>query len=264
MLVDSHCHLDFPDFASELDAVLARAEAAGVGRLVTISTRVRRHADLIAIAERFPAVCCSVGTHPHHAHEELDITAADLVERTRHPKVVAIGEAGLDYHYDFSPRDAQEQGFRQHIAAARESGLPLVIHCREADDDMERILEEEMGKGAFTAVLHCFTGTRALAFTGIALGLSVSFTGILTFKKSDDLRAIAADLPADRILVETDAPYLAPGRFRGKRNEPAYVVETAKVLADVRGVSFDEIARQTTENFFRLFAKVPRAAAAAA
>ena len=264
MLVDSHCHLDFPDFASELDAVLARAEAAGVGRLVTISTRVRQHGDLIAIAERYPAVCCSVGTHPHHAHEELEITAADLVERTRHPKVVAIGEAGLDYHYDFSPRDAQEQGFRTHIAAARASGLPLVIHSREADDDMRRILEDEMGKGAFTAVLHCFTGTRALAFAGIDLGLYVSFTGVLTFKKSDDLRAIAADLPADRILVETDAPYLAPGRFRGKRNEPSYVVETAKVLAETRGVSFDEVARLTTENFFRLFAKVPREAAAAA
>ena len=261
MIVDSHCHLDFPDFSDELDAVVARATAAGVGRLVTISTRVRRHGDLIAIAERFPSVTCSVGTHPHHAHEELDVTATDLLERTRHPRVVAIGEAGLDYHYDFSPRDAQQQGFRTHIAAARESGLPLVIHSREADDDMRRILEAEMGKGTFSAVLHCFTGTRALALAGIELGLYVSFTGILTFKKSDDLRAIAAELPADRILVETDAPYLAPGKYRGKRCEPAYVTETAKVLAEVRGVSEAEIARQTTENFFRLFSKVPRPAA---
>jgi TatD DNase family protein len=264
MLVDSHCHLDFPDLAGDLDGVVARAEAAGIGRIVTISTRVRRHAGVLAIAERFPNVWCSVGTHPHHAHEELDVTVADLTECARHPKVVAIGEAGLDYHYDFSPREAQEQGFRTHIAAAREARLPLVIHCREADADMARILAEEMGKGAFAAVLHCFTGTRALARAGIALGHYVSFTGILTFKNSDALRAIAAELPADRILVETDAPYLAPGRFRGKRNEPAYVVETAKVLADVRGVSLDEITRQTTENFFRLFAKVPRAAAAAA
>ena len=264
MLVDSHCHLDFPDFAGELDAVVARAESAGIGRLVTISTRVRQHADLIAIAERFPSVWCSVGTHPHHAHEELDITAANLVERTRHPKVVAIGEAGLDYHYDFSTPDAQATGLRTHIAAARETGLPLVIHCREADHDMRRILEDEMGKGTFRAVLHCFTGTRELALAGVALGLYVSFTGILTFKNSHDLRAIAADLPADRILVETDAPYLAPGRFRGKRNEPAYVVETAKTLAEVRGVAFEEIARHTTENFFRLFAKVARTAAAAA
>src|SRR6188474_3685525 len=217
MLVDSHCHLDFPDFAPELEAVVARAEAAGVGHMVTISTRVRRHAQVLAIAERFPNVTCSVGTHPHHAHEELDITAEDLLARTRHPKVVAIGEAGLDYHYDNSPRDAQEQGFRAHIAASRETGLPLVIHAREADEDVANILRNEAKKGAFPAVLHCFTGGRELAFTGIELGLYVSFTGILTFKKSDDLRAIANDLPADRILVETDSPYLVPGKLRGKR-----------------------------------------------
>ena len=232
--------------------------------MVTISTKVKKHDDLIAIAERFPDVYCSVGTHPHSAHEELDVTTADLVARTRHPKVVAIGEAGLDYHYDYSPRDAQERGFRNHIAAARETGLPLVIHSREADDDMARILEEEMGKGAFPAVLHCYTGGPELARRAIALGLSISFTGIVTFKKSDDLRAIAASLPADRFLVETDAPYLAPGKFRGKRNEPAYVVETAKVLAETRGLSADDLARQTTDNFFRLFSKVPRPAAAAA
>jgi len=264
MLVDSHCHLDFPDFKEELDAVVGRAKAAGVGRFVTISTRVRRQDNLIAIAERFPEVFCSVGTHPHHADEELDIGTADLVARTKHPKVVAIGEAGLDYHYDNSPREAQAQGFRAHIAAARETNLPLVIHARDADADVAKILREETGKGAFPAVLHCFTGGRDLAFTGIELGLYVSFTGILTYKKTDELKAIARDLPADRILVETDAPYLAPGKFRGKRCEPAYVAETAKVLAEVRGVSTDEIARQTTENFFRLFSKVPRPAAVAA
>ena len=264
MLVDSHCHLDFPDFAAELDAVVERAGTAGVGRLVTISTRVRKQPDLLAIAERFPNVFSSIGTHPHNAHEELDITVDQLVERTRHPKVVAIGEAGLDYHYDFSPRAAQEQGFRTHIAAARTTQLPLVIHSREADDDTARILEEEMGKGAFPAVLHCFTGGPDLARRAVKLGHYVSFTGILTFKNSGDLRAIAQELPMDRILVETDAPYLAPGPYRGKRNEPSYVVETAKVLAETRGVSPDEIARQTTENFFRLFAKVPRSAAAAA
>jgi TatD DNase family protein len=206
-------------------------------------------------------VFCSVGTHPHHADEELDIGTAELVERARHPKVVAIGEAGLDYHYDNSPREAQEQGFRAHIAAARETGLPLVIHSRDADDDMAGILREETGKGAFPAVLHCFTGSRALALTGIELGLYVSFTGILTFKKSEELRAIAAELPAERILVETDAPYLAPTPHRGKRCEPAFVVETAKVLAETRGVSLDAIARQTTDNFHRLFTKVPRASA---
>jgi TatD DNase family protein len=261
MLVDSHCHLDFPDFADELDAVVARAHAAGIGRLVTISTRVRRQDGLLAIAERFPDVYCSVGTHPHYAHEELDVTAADLVAHTRHPKVVAIGEAGLDYFYDKSPRDAQERSFRQHVAAARMTGLPLVIHSREADADMARILEQEMEEGAFVAVLHCFTGSRELAERAVALGHYVSFTGILTFKKTDALRAIAAALPADRILVETDAPYLAPGTMRGKRNEPAFVVETAQVLAETRGVPFEEIARQTTENFFRLFAKVPPPAA---
>jgi len=263
-LIDSHCHLDFPDFADELDAVVARAQAAGIARLVTISTRVKRHGEVLAIAERFPDVYCSVGTHPHHAHEELDLGANDLVARTRHPKVVAIGEAGLDYHYDFSPRAAQEQGFRAHIAAARATGLPLVIHAREADDDVARILEEETGKGAFPAVLHCYTGGPDLAQRAIALGLFISFTGILTFKKSDELRAIAKNLPADRILVETDAPYLAPGRHRGKRNEPAYVVETAEVLAQTRGVTPAEIGRQTTENFFRLFNKVPRVSSKAA
>jgi TatD DNase family protein len=264
MLVDSHCHLDFDDFSGELDAIVARAQAAGIGRMVTISTRVKRRAGLIAIVERFADVYCSIGTHPHHAHEELDVGIADLVALTRHAKTVAIGEAGLDYHYDLSPREAQERGFRTHIAAARETGLPLVIHSREADADMAAILEEETGKGAFPAVLHCFTGGRDLAQRAIALGLFISFTGILTFKKSDELRAIAAELPADRILVETDAPYLAPGRHRGKRNEPSYVVETAKVLAETRNVAFEEIARQTTQNFFRLFSKVPRQAAAAA
>ncbi len=257
MLIDSHCHLDFPDFASELDAVVTRAREAGLGRLVTISTRVRRVAGVLAIAERFPDVYCSVGTHPHYAHEELDVTVDDLVAHARHPKVVAIGEAGLDYHYDNSPRDAQERGFRSHIAAARATGLPLVIHSREADADTARILEEETGQGAFPAVLHCFTGGADLARRAVALGGYVSFSGILTFKNSTALRAIATELPADRVLVETDAPYLAPNPFRGKRNEPAYVVETAKILAETRGVSFEEIARQTSDNFFRLFNKVP-------
>ena len=253
MLVDSHCHLDFPDFASELDAVVARAADARLMRLVTISTRVRRFAGVLAIAERFPDVFCSVGTHPHYAHEELDVTPDDLVAHTRHPKVVAIGEAGLDYHYDNSPRDAQERGFRTHIAAARATGLPLVIHSREADADTARILEEETGQGTFPAVLHCFTGGPDLARRAVALGGYVSFSGILTFKNSTALRAIAADLPADRILVETDAPYLAPNPFRGKRNEPAFVVEAARQIGELRGVSTEEIGRQTSENFRRFF-----------
>ena len=191
MLIDSHCHLDFPDFSTELEAIVGRAEGAGVGHMVTISTRVKRHAEILAIAERFPNVTCSVGTHPHHADEELDITAADLVSRSAHPKVVAIGEAGLDYHYDNSPRDAQRQGFLTHIAAARAAKLPLVIHTREADADTARILEDEMGKGPFSAVLHCYTGGAALAQRAVALGCYIGFTGIVTFKNSVDLRAIA-------------------------------------------------------------------------
>jgi TatD DNase family protein len=258
MLVDSHCHLDFPDFASEIDAVVVRARSAGIGRMVTISTRVRQHAKVLAIAEKFSDVFCSVGTHPHNAHEELDIDAKALMKIAQHPKVVAIGEAGLDYHYDSSPREAQAQGLRQHISAARQTGLPLVIHSRECDEDMTKILQDESGKGTFPAVLHCFTGGRDLAFAAIELGHYVSFTGILTFKNSQNLRDIAVALPPDRILVETDAPYLAPLPFRGKRNEPSYVVETAKVLAATRGVSLEDITRQTTENFFRLFNKVPR------
>ncbi len=256
MLVDSHCHLDFPDFADELEDVVARARAAGVQRMVTISTRVHRFAQIAAIADRFDDVFCSVGTHPHHAAEEPDITAADLVRIAASKKVVAIGEAGLDYHYDNSPREAQERGFRVHIAAARETGLPLVIHAREADADIARILEEETARGAFPFVLHCFTGGLDLARRGVALGGYVSFSGILTFKNSHALREIAASLPEDRLLVETDAPYLAPQPWRGKRNEPAFVVQTAKVLAEARGVGAATIAAATTANFYRLFNRV--------
>lgn len=264
MLVDSHCHLDFPDFAAELDAVVARARAAGVGRMVTISTKVRKQPELVAIAERYPDVFCTVGTHPHHASSEMDIDAGTLIGLTKHPKVVAIGEAGLDYHYDTGPRDDQLKSFREHIAAARETRLPLVIHARDCDADMAAVLTEEVARGPFKAVLHCFTAGAELARTAIDLGLYIGFTGILTFKSSLSLRDIAKSLPADRILVETDSPYLAPVPYRGKRCEPAYVAETAKVLAETRGVTPDEIARQTTENFFRLFSKVPQSLASAA
>lgn len=258
MLVDSHCHLDFPDFDEERDAIIERARAAGVGLMVTISTRVRKFPRIRAIAERYDNVYCSVGTHPHSAADEPDVTAEELIELSRHPKVVAIGEAGLDYFYDKSPRETQAEGFRRHIAAARETGLPLVIHARDADNDIATILAEEMGKGTFPALLHCFSSGKALALKGIELGLYVSFSGILTFKRSEDLRNIASELPLDRLLVETDAPYLAPQPWRGKRNEPAYVVHTNKVLADCHGLSEAEMATQTTENFFRLFSKVPR------
>lgn len=257
-LVDSHCHLDFPDFAEELDQVVARAHAAGVAKMVTISTRVRRFDAIKAIAERFDSVWCSVGTHCQNAHEELDISADDLARLAEHPRCVAIGEAGLDYHYDLSPRDAQEEGFRRHIAAARMTGLPLVIHARDADEDVARILEEETARGAFPMVLHCFSSGAELARRGLACGAYLSFSGILTFKTAETIREVAAFAPEDRILVETDAPYLAPLPYRGKRNEPAYTAKTAAVLAKVRGVSDDEIARITTDNFHRLFAKVPR------
>jgi len=260
MLVDSHCHLDFPDFSEDRPGVLSRAQAAGVGLMVTISTRVRRFDDIRAIVEEHTQVFGSVGTHPHQADEELDITADDLCRLAEHPKIVAIGEAGLDYHYDNAPREAQAQGFRAHIAAARTTQLPLVIHARSADEDMIRILEEETEQGVFPAVLHCFSSGAELARRGVALGLYVSFSGILTFKNSDALRAIAAEVPEDRLLVETDAPYLAPVPHRGRTNEPAFVAETAKVLARVRGWSEDEVARRTTENFARLFSKVPRSA----
>jgi TatD DNase family protein len=260
MLVDSHCHLDFPDFAGDLDAVIARARAAGIGRIVTISTRVRAFDQVHAIAERYEDVYCSVGTHPHNAGEETDITVDDLVRLAARPKVVAIGEAGLDYHYDRSPRDAQAAGFRTHIAAARETGLPLVIHAREADDDIAAILREEHEAGPFKAILHCFSSGRRLAETGIELGHYISFSGILTFKSANELREIARSVPQDRLLVETDAPYLAPTPFRGKRNEPAYVVETARVLAETIGLGPAEIAALTSENFFRLFDRVPRPA----
>jgi TatD DNase family protein len=258
MLVDSHCHLDFADFDIDRDAVVARARAAGVGTMVSISTRVRRFAALKAMASGYDRVFCSIGTHPHNAAEEPDVTVDELVTIAGDPIVVAIGEAGLDYHYDHSPRAAQMEGFRRHIAAARITQLPMVIHAREADADIAATLREEGGKGAFPAVLHCFSSGRDLAMTGIELGHYVSFSGILTFKTAEALRAIAAEVPLDRLLVETDAPYLAPVPHRGMRNEPSFVTGTAKVLGEVKGLTPDAIAAITTENFYRLFSKVPR------
>jgi TatD DNase family protein len=261
MLVDHHCHLDFPDFAADLDGVVARAGAAGVGTMVTISTRIRKFDQVLAVAERFDNVYCSVGTHPHNAHEELDFKTADIVRLAQHPKVVAIGEAGLDYHYKHSTPDAQAEGFRNHIAAARETGLPLEIHTREADDDTLRILEDEHAKGgAFPAILHCYTGGKNLALRAVELGLYVSFSGVITFKKTESLREIASLVPLDRILVETDAPFLAPIPYRGKTNEPAYVAHTAATVAEVRGIAADALAKATTDNFFRLFKKAKRPA----
>jgi TatD DNase family protein len=259
MLIDSHCHLDFPDLQSRLPEILAAASAAGVGRMVSISTHVARFEAYRALAEAHESVFFTIGTHPHNAAQEPDVPAERLVGLSMHPRCVAIGEAGLDYHYDKSPRDVQQRIFRTHIDASRKTGLPLVIHARNADEDMIRILSEEMGRGSFGAVLHCFSSGQRLAEVGVELGLYVSFSGILTFKNSEDIRRIAAAIPRDRLLVETDAPYLAPVPYRGKTNEPAYVTHTARVLAEVVGASEAGIAEVTTANFYRLFPKAAEA-----
>ena len=259
MLVDSHCHLSMETFIEDVDAVVARAHAAGVERLVTICTRVDEFAAVVAIAERFESVYCSVGIHPHEVASDEKINADRLVSLARHPKNVAIGETGLDYYYENSPRDMQQRSFRVHIEAARRTGLPLVIHSRQADDDMEMILREESGKGAFPAVLHCFSSGQQLAHTAIELGMYVSLSGIVTFSKAGALRKIVACLPVERLIVETDAPYLAPVPHRGKRNEPAFVVHTAAKMAELLGMDEGAFARQTRDNFYRLFSKVERA-----
>jgi TatD DNase family protein len=259
MLIDTHCHLDFPDFDAERDELVTRAGAAGVKQMITISTLVHRFDRIKAITEQYPNVFCSVGTHPNHAHEE-DIDTDELVRLSEYEKCVAIGEVGLDYFYDYATPERQAMGLRKHIAAARITGLPLVIHARSADDDMAEILRDEHARGAFPFLLHCFSSGPALARTGVELGGYISFSGILTFPKSTEIRDIARDVPRDRLLVETDAPYLAPKKWRGKRNEPSYVTNTAEILAETIGVSSEEIADITIENAFRCFSKMPRIA----
>jgi TatD DNase family protein len=255
MLVDSHCHLDYYAEA-EIGEVLARARAAGVAEMVTIGTRMGEQAETVKrLAASHPGVWATVGVHPHNAGEAPMPEVADLLAASAHPRVIGLGESGLDYFYDKSPRDAQREGFRRHIRAARESGLPLVVHARDADDDVATILEEEHTAGPFGFVLHCFSSGARLAQRALALGGYVSFSGILTFPKSQELRDIASGIPEDRLLVETDAPYLAPVPFRGKRNEPGFVPHTARVLAETRGVSAQHIAEATSANFRRLFAR---------
>lgn len=257
-LVDSHCHLDYPGLIERLPEVIERAEAAGVRLMLTVGTRVRQFERVLAISEAYPQVYCSVGTHPHHAAEEPDVTADRLVRLAAHPRVIAIGEAGLDYHYDFSPGEAQAASFRVHIEAARAAGLPLIVHSREAEDDTADIIEEAMGQGPFKLVLHCFSSKWSLAERGLAVGAYVSFSGILTFKAADDIRETASRVPLDRLLVETDAPYLAPTPHRGKTNEPAYMALTLERLAEIRRTSKTEMAAVTSDNFFRLFTKAER------
>jgi len=259
-IVDSHCHLDFDVLHTDIDGVITRAHAAGVHMMVSISTRVKKFDTIRAIAEAHKEVFCTVGTHPHNADEELDVTTEQLVELAQHPKCIGIGEAGLDYHYDNSPRDAQAQGFLTHIAAARNTGLPLVIHSRSAEADTAKILEDEMGKGAFKPLLHCFSSGIELAERGLAIGAYLSFSGILTFKSAEAIRDAARLCPLDKMLVETDAPYLAPVPHRGQSNEPAYTAHTLAHLAEVKGISIKEMAEITSNNFFRLFDKAPRPA----
>lgn len=262
MLVDSHCHLDYlARDGQDLSEVVGRAHRANVGTLVTICTKVTQFADqILPIAERFERVWCTVGIHPHEAESEPPVTTERLVDLSRHPKVVGIGETGLDYFYEHSPREAQQRSFRAHIAAARETGLPLIVHTRDADDDTMDILEEEAANGPFPGVIHCFSSSRELAERAVALGMFISISGILTFKKAEELRDTVADVPLDRLLVETDAPYLAPVPKRGKPNEPSFVGYTATHLAGVKAVPEEELARQTTENFFSLFKKAERPA----
>lgn len=258
MLVDSHCHLDFPDFQADIEGTLARARNAGVGTLLTIGTKLSKFDQVLAVAERFDNVWCTVGIHPHEAGSETEVDTARLVELSRHPKVVGFGETGLDYFYDHSPRPQQQAQFRTHIAAARETGLPVVVHTRDADADTAAILAEEYAKGPFTGLIHCFSSGAELADAVLKIGFYISLSGIITFNKSDSLRAIVRPLPLDRLLVETDAPYLAPVPFRGKRNEPAYVAHTAAKLAELKGVDVATLTTATTDNFHRLFRKVAR------
>ncbi len=260
MLVDSHCHLDYPDFATEGVAdIVNRAKAAGVGHFLTICTRIAEFENVLAVAKQFPFIHCTVGTHPHHAAEssEMNVTKNEIVAYTQNAKVVGIGETGLDYHYHHSPAAEQQKTFATHIEAALEADLPLIIHTRAADNDTVRLMRDT-GQGRARGVMHCFSGGQELAEQSLALGFYISFSGIVTFKKAEELREVVRHVPLERILVETDAPYLAPIPHRGKRNEPAFVVHTARMVAQLKNISMEEVAKQTTENFFTLFSKVPQ------
>jgi TatD DNase family protein len=255
MFTDSHCHLNYKGLVEEQRAVIARARAAGVGTMLNISTREREWDEIVATAESDPHIWASIGIHPHEADAHPDVDKAKLVARAAHAKVIAIGETGLDYYYDHSDRDRQQASFRAHIAAARTTGLPLIVHTRDAEDDTARILSEEMEQGAYSGVIHCFTASQAFAEKALALGLYISISGIVTFKNAKDLQASAAAIPADRLLIETDAPFLAPVPHRGKTCEPAFVADTARFLSSLRGETVEALGDRTTTNFFRLFGK---------
>lgn len=255
MLIDSHCHLNYQGLVEEQAQVLARARAAGVGAMLNISTRASEWDDVIAVAEREPDVWASVGIHPHEADIHPDVETGTLVERAAHPRVIGIGESGLDFYYDRSDRDRQRASFRSHIAAARESGLPIIVHTRDAEEDTHVILKDEMGKGAFTGVIHCFTASADFARKALDLGLYISMSGIVTFKNAKDLQATAKEIPAERLLIETDAPFLAPVPHRGRPCEPAYVADTARFLAALRDETLEQLAEATSANFRALFSK---------
>jgi TatD DNase family protein len=259
MFIDSHCHLNYKGLVDDQQGVLERARGAGVTAMLNISTRVSEWDDVVGVAEREPDVWASIGIHPHEADIHPDVETETLVERARHPRVVGIGESGLDFYYDHSERDRQRASFRSHIAAAREAGLPIIVHTRDAEEDTHRILGEEMGKGAFTGVIHCFTGTGDFARKALDLGFYISLSGIVTFKNAKDLQETAREIPSDRLLIETDAPFLAPVPHRGKPCEPAYVADTARFLSELRGEPLETLAGYTSDNFRTLFAKAAAA-----
>jgi TatD DNase family protein len=260
MLIDSHCHLDFPELAIDESGVLARAKTAGVAGMLTIGTRLDQFDKVRAVAERHANIWCSVGVHPHEAKEEGQSTPDRLIAATRHPKVIGIGETGLDFYYEHSPRAEQAESFRAHIAASRQTGLPLIVHTRDADQETGDILEEEHGKGAFPGLIHCFSSSPEVACRALALGMFISISGIVTFKAAESLRTVVRDIPLDRLLVETDAPYLAPVPKRGKTNEPAFVAHTAAKVAELKGITVADLETATTANFFKLFTKAERSA----
>jgi TatD DNase family protein len=257
MLIDSHCHLNYPELA-DTAAVVARAKEAGVGIMQTISTQRKDFAEVKKLAEQYPEIYCSIGIHPHEAEPHEDISEEELLAEANHPKVIGIGETGLDYYYEHSPRQAQQELFKRHIRVARKLDLPVIVHSREADEDTVAILQEAYAEAPFKILIHCFSSSKYLSDKSVELGGYISASGIITFKKSQALRDSFASVPLDRLLVETDAPYLAPEPHRGKPCEPAFTVHTARKLAEVKSVSPEELARVTTENFFRLFTKVPR------
>jgi len=254
--IDSHCHLNYKGLVEQQQQVLERARAAGVGTMLTISTRESEWDDVIGIAEREDDIWATVGIHPHEADAHAHIDTAKLIDRAQHPRVVGIGESGLDYYYDHSDRAQQQTSFRAHIAAARETGLPIIVHTRDAEEDTAAILRDEMGKGAYPGVIHCFTASDAFADIALELGFYISISGIVTFKNAKDLQATAARVPIDRLLIETDSPFLAPVPHRGKTGEPAFVADTARFLATLRGVDVMTLADATGANFHRLFTKV--------